>query len=72
MSCSHPLLAVNFGKGEDGKYLMKILPRRHDQNIRSLEERYGHDNLMLIPCGCCAGCKKAHKKEWSVRCSLGQ
>lgn len=69
MSCSHPLLAVNLGQF-DGKYKLKILPPRVDMNIRSLEEKYGHDNLMLLPCGCCAGCKMAHQREWAVRCSL--
>lgn len=70
MSCEHPLLAVNYGK-VDGKYVIKILPRdRVDQNILSLEEKYGHDSLMLLPCGSCPSCKEAHKRQWSIRCEL--
>ena len=69
MSCEHPLLAANLGKF-DGKYKIKIIPKRYDQDIKSLEEYYGHDNLLLLPCGCCAGCKISHQREWAVRCTL--
>lgn len=69
MSCEHPLLAVNLGKTEEGTYKIKILPRRVDQNLLQLEEKY-QDDLLLLPCGCCAACKEAHKRQWSVRCSL--
>lgn len=69
MSCEHPLIALNLGKF-DGKYKIKILPKRLDQNLLKLEERYGHDNIMLLPCGSCPSCKLAHKKQWSVRCAL--
>lgn len=71
MSCEKPLLAINLGiDGSTGKNRVKILPKRADQNILSLEERYGHENLLLLPCGSCPSCKAAHKKEWAVRCAL--
>lgn len=69
MSCEHPLLAVNLGKF-DGKYKIKILPRRIDMNLNKLEEQYGADNLLLLPCGSCPSCREAHKREWMVRCDL--
>lgn len=69
MSCEHPLLAVNLGRF-DGKYKLKILPKRVDHNLLSLEEKYGHDNLMLLPCGCCPSCKASHQRQWAVRCTL--
>ena len=69
MACEHPLLAVNLGR-YNGSYKIKILPKRYDQNIHSLEDKYGYDNLLMLPCGCCAGCKISHQREWSVRCSL--
>ena len=69
MACERPLLAVNLGKF-DGKYKLKLIPHRVDLNILSLEEKYGHDNLLLLPCGSCPSCLVAHKKEWAVRCSL--
>lgn len=69
MACEHPLLAVNLGRFQ-GKYKIKILPKRLDQNILKLEEQYGSDSLMLLPCGCCPSCKADHQKQWAVRCSL--
>lgn len=69
MACEHPLLAVNLGK-VDGKYKIKILPKRLDQNLLYLEEKYGHKNLLLLPCGSCPSCRLSHKKEWAVRCTL--
>lgn len=69
MSCSKPLLAIKLGV-VDGKNRIKIFPFRPDFNIRTLEERYGHDNLLLLPCGKCAGCKMAHQRDWAVRCEL--
>lgn len=70
MSCCHPLLAVNLGKKENGSYAIKILPKRVDYSISMLERRYGKDNLLMLPCGSCSGCKISHQREWSVRCSL--
>lgn len=70
MSCEHPLLAVRVGTKSDGKAIIKIMPDRVDQNILSLESRYGKENLLLLPCGCCLSCKSAHQKMWSVRCAL--
>lgn len=69
MSCEHPLLALNRGKF-DGKYSIKILPKRLDMNIQTLEETYGKDNLLMLPCGSCPSCKAAHKRQWAVRCAL--
>lgn len=68
MSCEHPLLAVNLGK-VDGKYKIKILGGT-EWNVRKAEERFGYDNLLLLPCGRCPGCKANHQREWAVRCTL--
>lgn len=70
MSCEKPLLAVNLGKKENGKMLLKIIPSRADYNIANLERKYGHDNLLMLPCGKCAGCRASHQKQWALRCSL--
>lgn len=68
--CEHPLLALNLGK-VDGKYKIKLIStHRLDFNILSLEEKYGKDSLMMLPCGKCAACKVNHQKEFAVRCSL--
>lgn len=68
MACEKPLLAVNLGK-VDGKNRIKIIGSI-SQSIASLEDRYGHDNVLLLPCGHCPSCKASHQKEWAVRCSL--
>ena len=69
MSCSHPLVAVNLGK-VDGKFKIKILPKRVDFSLLSIEEKYGSDNVLLLPCGCCLGCKQDHKRQYGLRCWL--
>lgn len=70
MSCEKPLLALNLGKKEDGKMLLKIIPNRADYNLANLERLYGHDNILMLPCGNCAGCRASHQKQWAVRCAL--
>lgn len=68
--CEHPLLALNLGK-IDGKYKLKLIPtHRLDFNILSIEEKYGKENLLLLPCGKCAACKVNHQKQFAVRCAL--
>lgn len=68
MSCEHPMLAANLGKF-DGKYKIKILGGI-EWNVQKAEQRFGYDNLLLLPCGHCTGCKANHQREWSVRCAL--
>ena len=68
MSCEKPILAVNLGK-VDGVYKIKLL-RRFDWNIAKAEDYYGHDNVLLLPCGSCPACKAVHQRQWAVRCSL--
>lgn len=71
MSCTNPLYALILGKSkETGKYKLRFLPRRVDTNLAYLEERYGLDNLVRIPCGKCASCILTYRKNWSVRCKL--
>lgn len=71
MSCEHPLLAIDlYTRPEDKKHVIKILPRRHGDNVKELERRVGKENILALPCGKCASCKAAHKSEWAVRCML--
>lgn len=70
MSCTNPLLAVDFGiDPTTGKHRLKLIPRRVDINLRSLEEKYGRA-LLRLPCGRCDACQLSHRKVWSVRCML--
>lgn len=70
MSCTSPLLALDYGiDSETGKHKIKILPKRADFNLDSLKERYG-DMLLKLPCGKCDSCHMTKRKEWSLRCML--
>ncbi len=69
MSCTNPLLAVDFGIKENGKRALKILPRRYDQSLTYLTEKYG-DKLMKLPCGSCLSCKLDYSRTWSLRICL--
>lgn len=74
MSCTHPLLAVDNGLGEDGKKKIKVLTRI--DSVNSIEEAiekyqvYGKRNLIMLPCGKCPACRLKRRKEWSVRCQM--
>lgn len=70
MSCTRPLVAVDFGiDKETGKHLIKMLPKRADHNLDYLRSLYG-DNLMLLPCGTCLACRTSRAKDWSNRLFL--
>lgn len=68
MSCTSPLLAVDFGFKEDRVTRnIKLLPKRVDFSYQRLKDKYG-DKLMLLPCGSCDACILARRKLWSLRC----
>ena len=76
MSCTHPILAVDYGPNpaNPDKHLVKILLRL-DQvtSIQAMRDKYefpGVSKLLLVPCGHCAACRIKRRKEWSVRCSM--
>lgn len=73
MNCSNPVLALRLpGLNENGKSIIKIIPaaNRPDYNIRMLEERYGKECLLKLPCGRCLACKESYRADWSVRCDM--
>lgn len=66
--CSSPIYAVDFGvRPETGKKIMKI---KIGSNLRDLEQRYGAERIVVLPCGKCPACRKAKRQEWAVRCEL--
>lgn len=70
MSCYHPIPALILRKvnPESGKMDIKLLPRRG--NIRQYKEQYGANNIILLPCGSCIGCRKSKVNEWATRLAL--
>ena len=68
MSCTSPLLAVDYGYKSDGvTRWIKILPRRVDYSFQDMKNRYG-DSLLMLPCGKCDSCIMARRKLWALRC----
>lgn len=64
--CTSPKLAVNLGLVE-GKHRIKFIGHP-DYSYTFLINKYGKENVMLLPCGECVDCRKSYKREWSVRC----
>ena len=50
------------------KYKIRIL-NGSKYNENSLKSTFG-DDLLMLPCGHCAACKMAYRKDWSVRCEM--
>lgn len=70
--CLKPRPVVSLGKF-DGKHQLKFLSDYRmlvrGENLLNLRQRYGFDNVFLIPCGQCESCRKNKAKEWAIRCS---
>ena len=72
MACTNPIYAiVRYIDPVSHKKNIKILPKRVDEYSRHvLEEKYGKDKVLALPCGKCLSCRLNHAKEWAVRCVL--
>lgn len=67
--CDKPLIGIKYGvDSSTGKWKIK-LKRRLDFSYSDYCNRYGKENVILIPCGHCPSCILARRKEWAVRCS---
>lgn len=67
MSCYYPVLAHRQFKDSDGKWHIRFESKYNvNYSIRSLRFKYG-DNLLLLPCGHCLGCKFDKAKDWATR-----
>lgn len=70
MSCTNPNYVLYLGN-LDGKKKPKFLPKRADfYSLHQLEDRYGKENVMALPCGRCLECRLSYARNWAVRCSL--
>ena len=71
MSCTNPVYALDLGVKENGKRNIKILPKRVDlSSMAQVEARFGHGQIIPLPCGKCLACRKSKAREWAVRCVL--
>lgn len=73
MNCENPVIALRLTTShETGKSVIKIIPisNRTDYNLQMLEERYGKDSILRLPCGRCTACKESYRADWSVRCDM--
>ena len=70
MSCTSPNFALDLGV-VDGKRRIKFLPRRMDSySLHNLEEKYGKEYILQLPCGRCTSCLLNYARTWAVRCCL--
>lgn len=70
MQCTRPIYA-SITRLSDGSNSVKLLPKRVDQYSRErLEELYGHDHIIPLPCGKCLACKINYARNWAARCVL--
>lgn len=65
--CDHPLIALNLGVDKNGKKIVRF-HRFMNYSIEDYYQRYGRENVLMIPCGKCSACELARRKEWAVRC----
>ena len=83
MSCNNPLLAVCLGINPDtGKKILRFekqfdakgaIDQKQESFFRlqqreRLEEVYGKENVLDIPCGKCIGCRLKYSRDWANRC----
>lgn len=69
MSCYSPLYALDFGLNSEGKHIIKVLPRHSDMSFSAFKSKYG-DNIMVLPCGQCVGCRLDYSRSWAQRAVL--
>ena len=67
--CTSPLVGIKFGvDSSSGKWKIK-LKRILTFSLKDYWNRYGQENVVLIPCGKCSECILSHRREWAVRCA---
>ena len=72
MACTNPNYArIIYIEPDSHKKHIKFIPRRADGYARHLlEDKYGKENILALPCGKCLSCRLAYAKEWAIRCVL--
>lgn len=67
--CLNPLVAISLGVF-NGKHRLKFLGNSRPFNLHDLKDKYGQDNVFVLPCSSCPSCRRNYAFEWSIRCSL--
>lgn len=62
MSCYHPMLGVRCGTTDNGK--PKYVLNSFTDGVLN---KFPHQDVVLIPCGKCLGCRLEYAKKWSDR-----
>lgn len=74
MQCEKPILAHIWRPPHSkpfDKAILKLIPRPENGYFyEELEDRYGKDNLVRLPCGKCSACREAYRADWSIRCDM--
>ena len=65
MPCYHPLKAIQCGVTDAGKCKLLFL----DEADLMAHPQYA-DEIILIPCGSCIGCRLEYSRQWANRCML--
>lgn len=75
MSCTNPLIFIDYGLLKNGKRDLRFLKRKRDDkgnpllDMQDLKLLYG-DRVVEIPCGKCESCIEARTRTWAARCVL--
>lgn len=69
--CLDPYVAVSMFTKLDGKKILKLLSKKRlDYDLASLKQKYGSDNVFVLPCGRCESCRRNKANDWAIRCEL--
>lgn len=71
MPCYHPLRAVSLGKKSNGKsdicFIQYVDPAGHSWLDGKMVP---DDQVLMIPCGQCIGCRIQYSRQWANRCMM--
>lgn len=72
MPCFKPLAAVMFENLDTGKKKI-IFPEGlqssfRNGNLKLGKEKYSENEVVMLPCGRCIGCRIEKSRQWAVRC----
>lgn len=70
MSCTNPIYALRLFTEESGKQHLKILSHEKGKPYSFYCERYGKENILMLPCGRCDSCIEDRSRSWAMRCVL--
>lgn len=66
MPCYTPYRAVDIGRTKEGKKKLVFL----STSDLALNPPTKEENILLIPCGQCRGCRLEYSRQWANRCML--